>query len=145
MTKKKASKTVKKKSAKMGRPSAYREEYCEKLVNHGKQGLSFEAFAGEVGVCKDTLYEWVRRHEKFSYSKRIAESHSRLFWEKLTVMIATGKIQGASAAITIFALKNRLGWRDRQPDEAKDSGFEPVIIELPTKGKTMQIENKNTR
>ena len=145
MTKKKASKTVKKKSAKVGRPSGYKKEYCEKLVNHGKQGLSFEAFAGEVGVWKETLYAWTRSNPEFLDAKRIAESHSRLFWEKLTVMIATGKIQGASAAITIFALKNRLGWRDRQPDEAKDSGFEPVIIELPTKGKTMQIENKNTR
>ena len=127
---------------KVGRPSKYKEEYCDRLIKHMEAGLSIEAFAGEIRVTKDTIYGWVKKHPEFSDAKKIGEGLATMFWEKLTVMIATGKIQGANAAITIFALKNRLGWRDKQPDEVKDSGFKPVIIELPNKGKTLQIQNE---
>jgi hypothetical protein len=132
-------KAVKKKT---GRPSKYKEEYCELLIRHMAEGLSLEAFAGVVKVNQDTIHEWVKKHPAFSEAKSVGIGLARLFWEKVARNIAVGKIQGASAAVAIFCLKNRLGWRDKQPDEVKDSGFKPVIIELPNKGKTLQIQNE---
>lgn len=132
-------KAVKKKA---GRPTKYKEEYCELLIKHMAEGLSLEAFAGVVGVNQDTIHEWVKKHPKFSEAKSLGLPLARLFWEKLARGIALGKIQGANAAVAIFCLKNRLGWRDKQPDEIRNAEFQPVIIELPNKGKTLKIDKK---
>ncbi len=55
---------------KEGRPTLYRPEYCDRLILHCKKGLSYEAFAGVVDVCVDTLYEWEKVHPKFSEAKK---------------------------------------------------------------------------
>jgi hypothetical protein len=103
---------------KTGRPSLYRPEYCQRLIAWGKQGLSYESFASDVDVCVDTLYEWEKVHKEFSDAKKKASAYSRAWWERMgqTGMLATG----FSASVWIFNMKNRFGWRDRQPEEAAD-------------------------
>lgn len=66
-----------------GRPSKYGPELCDKLVSHMAQGLSFESFAGKIGVHRDTLYAWVSKHGAFSDAKKRGESASLLWWETL--------------------------------------------------------------
>lgn len=100
-----------------GRPSKYRKEYCELLVSHMEGGLSFESFAAEVGVIPDTLYEWVKKHPEFSDAKKRGWALSQLFWEKIGIAGATGRIRGFNAASWIFNMKNRFKWRDLQPEE----------------------------
>lgn len=52
------------------------------LIHHMDKGYSFESFGGLVSVSKETLYNWVEKHEAFLYAKRIATQKCRLFWEK---------------------------------------------------------------
>jgi hypothetical protein len=54
--------------SKMGRPSDYDHAYCEQVVSFCAQGYSLTAFAGEIGVCRDTISEWCRKHPEFSAS-----------------------------------------------------------------------------
>jgi transposase-like protein len=106
-----------------GRPSKYKPEYCEQLIEHMEQGLSFEAFAGSIGVCKQTLYTWTEEHEEFLDAKKRATEKSRLFWEKMGIdnIINVSEFKGDStslnSAVWVFNMKNRFGWRDKQPDE----------------------------
>jgi hypothetical protein len=113
----------------MGRPSKYKPEYCEALVRHMKGGLSFESFAGAIGVHYDTLYAWEKRHAAFSEAKKKGAAASLLWWEQVgkAAMLGQdmvtrdekgnviGKVASKSfnATIWIFAMKNRHGWRDR--------------------------------
>lgn len=83
------------------------------LVDHMKQGLSFEAFAGVVGVSNKTLYNWVNKYEEFSEAKEKGSSLCRNFWEKLGIRGAAGKLPGFNAAAWIFNMKNRFKWVDR--------------------------------
>jgi hypothetical protein len=101
---------------KQGRPSKYKEEYDEMLIEHMKSGLSFESFAGVVEVNQDTLYEWAKVHESFSEAKSIAYSLNRLTWEKIALGASAGKIPNANMTGIIFNLKNRFPkeWRDRK-------------------------------
>jgi hypothetical protein len=97
-----------------GRPTKYKKEYCEMLVEHMKQGYSFESFgASPVCVDKVTLYRWVEKHAEFSNAKKRAETECLKFWEKIGIAGALGKIQGFNAASFIFNMKNRFFWRDR--------------------------------
>lgn len=70
-----------KKKKKTGRPSEYKPEYCQLLINHMADGLSYESFAGVIRKSIQTLYNWEAIPE-FLEAKKIAEPLCRLWWEK---------------------------------------------------------------
>lgn len=102
-----------------GRPSKYKEEYCQALVEHMREGFTFEAFAGAVGVCVDTLYEWSDAHQEFSEAKKLGRGAQMLTDEKTLKGLVSGKITGSTTA-HIFKMKNchPKNWRDRQEIES---------------------------
>ncbi len=95
-----------------GQPTKYKPEYCDKILVHMNQGLSFESFAATIGVHRETLYEWGRRHTAFSDAIKKGKELSLLYWEKLGLMAVHGKVKGFQCAVYIFTMKNRFGWRD---------------------------------
>ena len=101
------------KKNKGGRPTKYKPEYCELLIEHMKSGLSFEAFAGVVGVWKDVLYDWVAKFPEFSDAKKLASSANLLTLEKIGHAGMVGKIPGFNLGAWCFKMKNMHGWRDR--------------------------------
>lgn len=102
-----------------GRPTKYDPKFCEELIEHMKEGLSFESFAAKCDCCKDTLYEWANVHEEFSDAKKIGSEHCRIFWEKLGTMGASGGLNNFNATAWIFNMKNRFRseWNDTQKVE----------------------------
>jgi len=108
MSKKKA--PVKKNGA--GRPTAYREEYCQQLITHRAQGHSFESFGSVIGVCRKTLYDWEKANPEFLHAKKMAKESNLATLEKIGLALMTGKIQGNVAA-WIFFMKNQQGWNDQ--------------------------------
>lgn len=100
-----------------GRPTAYKPEYCEQLLEHMAEGLSFESFAGVIGTCRRTLYYWTEQHEEFLHAKNAGQEKSQLFWEKGMRALAFGKLAGGNAATMLFTMKCRFGWREA--DEEK--------------------------
>jgi len=138
MTKKKK---AKKKVRKQGQPTKYEKKYDAMLILHLSKGFSYNIFAAEVKVHVDTLYEWEKNNPSFSDAKREGLLLSQRFWESLAIK-ALLKNERFNTAAWIFCMKNKFGWRDKQPDEETKDKFEPIIIELPNVGKTLQIENK---
>ena len=100
-----------------GRPTKWKDEYCELIVEFMGQGYSFEAFCGHIGITTETGYQWVKKKPEFSDAKKRAVNESRIFWEKLGIGGTVGKIKGFNCAAWIFNMKNRFGWRDRQETE----------------------------
>lgn len=90
----------------VGRPVKYKPEYCEMLIEHRKQGFSFESFAATISVHRDTLYEWVKVYPDFSDAKKRAKDVSLQVYEKIGIGMALGKIKGDSTA-WLFLLKNQ--------------------------------------
>ena len=130
--------TTKKTATSGGRPTKYKPEYCQQLIKHMEGGLSYEAFAGTVGVSKQTIYDWEVANPKFLDAKSIAFEKSRVFWEKLAVdnIInksdsnsweggSESKSRSINSTIWIFNMKNRFGWRDKQPGEDFESNQNP--------------------
>lgn len=108
----------------IGRPSLYKPEYCEALIKHMSEGLSFETFCLTIGVSYDTPWEWAKVHPDFSEAKKIAVAACQMYWEKLgrdhILNESFGGNQGSkslNASAWIFNMKNRFRWRDKQPDE----------------------------
>lgn len=96
-----------------GRPTDYKPEYCQMVIDHMAEGFSFEAFAGLIGVCKQTIYNWLEQHPDFVDAKKKGFEASRMFWEKIGINQA--KTGEGSATAFIFNMKNRFkeDWNDR--------------------------------
>lgn len=115
-----------------GRPSKYKPEYCEKLINYMAKGMSFDTFGPEVGVWTSTLYYWVDKYPEFSDAKKEGEKRSYRYWQLLGMQLATGKMKG-NAAVWIFNMKNRFKWTDRFEHSHDDETPAKLIIEIPKK------------
>lgn len=109
-----------------GRPTSYEPRFCEELIAHMKGGYSFESFAGAVGVCRKTIYNWEMEHPEFLHAKSIATELRRFFWEKQSVRAVMGG--KCNPAVLIFTLKNALGWRDKV--ELSGDAENPVKAEI---------------
>lgn len=113
-----------------GRKTKYKPEFCDLLIDHMSRGLSYYAFAAEINVNRDTLYEWEKNYSDFKEAKSIGLTKSLLFWEKLGVdnilNVSESEFQGGSssrslnAATWIYNMNNRFrdfGWRNKHPEE----------------------------
>ena len=96
----------------IGRPSLYRQEYCEQVVTAMyDEGISLFAFAGLIGVDKDSVYEWIKVHPEFSAAVKRAHAARLLFLERRLL-----NSNGKDTIGSIFALKNAAPdqWQDRR-------------------------------
>lgn len=105
-------------NTKIGRPSEYRPEYCDRVVEIMSMGLSLTAAMGVLGFARSTAYEWQEKYPAFSDAVKLGQSRRQMFLE-LKLMEAPS---GAQATGAIFALKNTGtgDWRDKQ--EVEHSG-----------------------
>lgn len=109
------------KSKSLGRESKYKPEYCELLIKHFEEGLSFKSFAGVVGVCKQTLFTWVKEHPDFAFAKALGEPRAQLWWEREGQKGLWIEKGGPTFNTTawIFNMKNRFAWKDRVENTQK--------------------------
>ncbi len=66
----------------VGRPNTYKDEYCEFVVELGRQGCSPMEIAAELGVCRATLHSWRDSHPEFLAALRTAKAFEQAWWEK---------------------------------------------------------------
>lgn len=64
-----------------GRPSLYKPEYCEKIVELASEGKGWAEIAHTLGVTRTTLYEWGDKHPDFSTALTRAKVAEQAWWE----------------------------------------------------------------
>lgn len=64
-----------------GRPSLYKPEYCDVIIELGKEGKSMTAMALACNVSKQTILDWAAAHEEFSDALTRARAFSLQWWE----------------------------------------------------------------
>lgn len=68
---------------KVGRPTDYRDEYCEQVVEWGRQGKSRVWMATRIGVISETLSNWAKEHPEFFAALTLAKELEQAHWEDL--------------------------------------------------------------
>lgn len=93
----------------MGRPTKYRPEYCEMLIKHQMQGLSFKSFAAVIfnhsqePVSVETMNQWAASHPEFSAAKEAGAAQERLALERLGLTGMAGALKRIEKEIVIPA------------------------------------------
>jgi hypothetical protein len=113
----------------LGRPTSYKPEYCQLVIEHMSKGLSFESFAGVVGTCKQTIYNWTVKYPEFLDARNEADAKCRLFWEKSGIQgMFLGQHDKFNATVWVFNMKNRFHWRDMQEIKQEVTGNQTINI-----------------
>lgn len=112
-----------------GRPSKYDPAFCDAVIEFMQDGYSVTAFAGSIGVSRQTIYNWMDENPAFFDAVKQGMAASAVWWEgQLRNVAVTG---AGNATAVIFGLKNRVSdeWRDKSTTEltGKDEG--PIQFE----------------
>lgn len=114
----------------IGRPSKYKSEYCDVVTKLMKKGHSKLFVAGNLGISRDTLYEWCRHYPEFSDTIKVGEMQSYAYWEEIGMRAMKGKIKGFRPSLWIFTMKARFGWRDNSPVKIIDDMADVIEREI---------------
>ena len=100
-----------------GRPTKYKSEYCDQLVEHMAQGFPYETFAALIDVCRETLYEWEKKHEEFFHAKKRGKekTYLALVSKGMDSIHDPGTLNNT---VWIFMMKNMCGWTDKKEESA---------------------------
>lgn len=66
-----------------GRPTPYKEEFCQLAIECGKKGMSIAEIGAECGVSKQTVYNWMKTHKSFFDAMQTAVSLAQSWYEKM--------------------------------------------------------------
>src|SRR5215831_11407156 len=98
----------------IGRPSSYRREYCELIVDAMATGLSAEGAAAKIGISARSLFYWQQQHPEFLQAIQEGRQQSQLWWEKRAIAMAGG--EPGNTQIVMLGLRNRsraaTGWNN---------------------------------
>jgi predicted transcriptional regulator len=107
-----------------GRPTLYDPAHCEVVVEAGKAGKSVAWIACELGVCKQTLHNWMEAHPEFLDAMTRAKLFAQRWWEDKGQDGLTQSGFNASIWSRSMAARFPEDWREttRQEQTGKDGG-----------------------
>lgn len=114
------------KGERVGRPSLYDPAYCEKVIELGKQGMSVVEMACEIGVAKQTLYDWEKEHAEFLDAFARAREESQAWWEKAGRVGMAGKNIDAAIWSRSMAARFPNDWRETKRNEHSGPEGAPI-------------------
>jgi len=119
-----------------GRPSKYKPEMCEQVIELMKEGASLVEVAAEIGIRRSTLYDWMNREsnryvEEFSDAVNEGVELSQAWWERKGRTNLVNPYQGDTFNATLWYMnmKNRFGWKDKQ--ENQHTGKDGESLKFP--------------
>lgn len=100
-----------------GRPTDYKPEYCQMIVEHMTEGASVTSFAAEIGKSRSTINLWMDAFPEFMEAVKTGKAKCAAWWEKKSRINAVEG--GGNATLCIFGLKNMAPdeWREKQEIE----------------------------
>jgi transcriptional regulator with XRE-family HTH domain len=108
----------------VGRPTKYDPSLCDALIACMSKGFSLTAFAGEIGVSRSTINNWMGEHPEFLEATKNGQAARTRILEATLLAAETGP----KVTAHIFALKNASPeeWRDKH--EVQQSGGLSITI-----------------
>jgi hypothetical protein len=66
-----------------GRPSKYDPAYCDRVMELGSQGLSYEQISAQIGADRATMNRWADVHPEFRTALTRAKELEQAWWERV--------------------------------------------------------------
>ena len=105
-----------------GRPSEYKEEYVQLVIDLMKEGASKAEVCLNLDCTFQTFLNWQKQNPKFLEAVKRGLHLSKGKWEEMGRKAAFGNVENFNATAWIFNMKNRFSklddfderWTDKQ-------------------------------
>lgn len=116
----------------MARPTDYRDEYCDTVIELGRQGKSKVQIAVALGVVRQTLDNWTEQHPAFLDAMTRAREESQAWWEDKGQAGLEGQGFNASLWAKNVSCRFPQDWTDKTKQELSgpDGGPIPTTIQV---------------
>jgi transposase-like protein len=118
-----------------GRPTVYRPEFCQRVIELGEQGKSITQMAARLGVDKATVVRWRADHEDFCNALARALTLSQDWWEEQGQRGVNDKNFNATLYNKIVASRFREDYSERQEITGANGGA------IKIEAKRIDVEN----
>lgn len=116
----------------MGRPTDYRPEFCEQVIEYGQLGKSKAWMAARLGVSRQTLDTWTKEHPEFLDAITHALDLAQMWWEDLGQSYVLSKPGSASLNAGVYsrsmAARFPGDWREKTETALTGANGGPVQI-----------------
>lgn len=65
----------------VGAPTKYRPEYCERVIELGKEGKSMAQMCAAFDISRQTIDNWAMQFDDFADALARAKVHAQAWWE----------------------------------------------------------------
>jgi hypothetical protein len=111
----------------LGRPSKYDPKYCQTVIDLMSEGASIEELVLELGICKQTIYNWQQEHPDFLDAIKTGVELSEGWWKREGRKALRDK--DFSYTGWYMNMKNRFGWADKQQTDITTGG-EKINVQI---------------
>lgn len=127
----------------LGRPTKYKEEYCQVAIDYLARGKSVTQLSAEIDVSKSTIYKWAEEHKAFSDALSRGQELSAAYWEGELANMMYSKDVNAPLVKLYFA--NRFGWTDKQEVKndhtSSDGSMSPSVNDMSDEEFASKLES----
>lgn len=118
-----------------GRPTKYKEEYCEVFINEMREGGFIETFCDKIEIHVSTFYEWCKVHDKFSEAVKIGKTASKsIFLKDVRAAAFDTETHKVNNGLIALLASNCHGMYTKKDPEDKSGNDTPppakIIIEI---------------
>lgn len=115
---------------KVGRPTLYKPEFCDKVIQMGSEGCSVMEMAGYFGVARNTLEKlWPEAHPEFMQAFQTARVLSQNWWEGLGRHGTVTKDIDSGLWAKNVAGRFPKDWTELRKVEASGPDGGPIVVE----------------
>jgi len=116
----------------VGRPSKYKPEFCQEIIELGKLGKSIAQMAAHFDVDKASIFRWSEEDADFRTALARAKAHSQTWWENAAQQNMDNRNFNAQLWLKSVASRFREDYTEKQVTELTGANGGAVQVETKT-------------
>lgn len=116
---------------KTGRPTLYKPEYCQEMIEASKNGISPNVWAKDNNLSLQVTYNWEEQYPEFLEAKKVAYSNVAAEYERFVEKAMRGETP-CVPALVVWRGKN-LGGGFRWSDNKDANELKKRLVEVQEK------------
>lgn len=115
-----------------GRPTLYKPEHCDVVIELGKEGKSLVQMCAHFDITRQTIDNWAKDHPDFLEALSIAKVHCQDWWERAGQQGMYLGSSGFNAAVWKKSVEARFreDYTERQEHKLSGDAEAPVTFVL---------------
>jgi len=126
----------------LGRPSAYKPEFCEIAIAMGQDGASKVDIADALDTTVKTIYNWMAQYPEFLRAMERAEQKAEVWWAEQGKKALWTPGFNSSVWSRSMAARFPKSWRENKSVELSGKHGAPIEMDVTT---TLSIDHLSAR